>query len=178
MGVGKMSRVFLTADLHFGDASIIEYEKRPFSSVEAMDEALIANWNCAVSDNDTIIVAGDFSSHGAERTTEILKQLKGRKILVRGNHDWMSSEAYGLAGFSEVSSRPIIHKDWFVISHEPPHYYNDSMPFFYIYGHVHGTELYPTITKQSACVCVERWDYRPVDFHDLLERAGLTKTEG
>lgn len=50
---------------------------------------------------------------------------------------------------------------------------NDATPFFYIYGHVHSTEAYKTITKQTACVSVERWNYTPVDLEKIKELVKL-----
>jgi len=163
------SNVFLTADLHFGHAKIIKYENRPFNSVEEMDEAMIKNWNGVVSKKDKIFVVGDVSFHNKERTTEIIQQLNGNKILIIGNHDQRSIQWWMDAGFDEVSNYPIIYKEWIVIQHEPPTYINDAMPYFYIYGHVHSTEMYRTITKQSACVSAERWEYTPVNLEKIIE---------
>ena len=168
-----MQKVFLTADMHFGHENIIKYENRPFANAEAMDGTIINNWNKTVSKNDTVIVAGDVSFYGQEKTAEIVRQLNGRKILIKGNHDKRKNNWWMDVGFDEVSSYPIIYKGWFVIQHEPPTYYNDATPYFYIYGHVHGSEMYRTVTKQTACVSVERWDYTPVNLEKIIELAKL-----
>ena len=166
-----MPKIFLAADLHFGHKNIIEYENRPFVDIKDMDEALIRNWNNKVNKNDKIFVAGDFSFYDKEETANIVRQLNGHKILIKGNHDNHSNQFYLDVGFAEVSKYPIIYNDWFVIQHEPPHYYNDRTPLFYIYGHVHGCEMYPTIAKQSACVSIERWEYAPVDLNTIIDMA-------
>ncbi len=168
-----MSKIFLTADLHFGHENIITYEKRPFANAEEMDEALVNNWNQVVSKKDTVIVVGDVSFHSKEKTTELIHRLKGKKILVKGNHDKKSNSWWLEAGFEEVSNYPIIYREWFIIQHQPPSYYNDAVPYFYIYGHVHGTKMYKTITKQSACVSVERWNYTPVELEKIVALAQL-----
>ena len=172
-----MGNVFLTADLHFGHKNIITFEDRPFQTVEEMDIALIKNWNTVVSKDDTVFVAGDVSFYNKVMTANIIQQLKGNKVLVMGNHDKQSEKWWSEVGFASVYRYPIIYKEWFVIQHEPPTYYNEHVPYFYIYGHVHGCELYRTITKQSACVCVERWDYKPVLFDEILEMAGIKSEE-
>ena len=40
--------IFFTADLHLGHDNIRRHCRRPFGTVEEMDEAIIANWNGAV----------------------------------------------------------------------------------------------------------------------------------
>ena len=40
-----MAKRYLIADTHFGHARIMEYENRPFASVEDMDVKIIENWN-------------------------------------------------------------------------------------------------------------------------------------
>ena len=42
------SGVFFTSDTHFGHSKIIDYCKRPFSSIEEHDKTLIQNWNNVV----------------------------------------------------------------------------------------------------------------------------------
>ena len=168
-----MNKLYLTGDMHFGHTNIIKYENRPFSSAAEMDATIIKNWNSVVSKNDTVIVVGDVSFYNKEKTAEIVQQLYGKKILIKGNHDQRNNQWWVDVGFDEVSNYPIIYKEWFVIQHEPPTYMNDATPYFYIYGHVHGTDMYKTITKQSACVCVERWDYTPVELQKIMDLAKL-----
>ena len=168
-----MSKLFLTADQHFGHANIIKYENRPFASIETMDTALIEKWNRVVGKTDTVIVAGDVSFYPKEKTAEIIRQLYGKKLLVKGNHDQRNSRWWIDVGFDEVSSYPIIYKEWLVVQHEPPTYINDAMPYFYIYAHVHGTPMYKTITPTTACVSVERWDYAPVTLDRILDLSKL-----
>jgi calcineurin-like phosphoesterase family protein len=93
--------------------------------------------------------------------------------LIKGNHDKRNNNWWLEAGFDEVSAYPIVFREWLIIQHEPPSYINDATPFFYIYGHVHGTSMYKTITKQSACVSVERWDYTPVSLNKIIELVKL-----
>jgi len=169
----NIDNIFITADQHFGHSNIIKYESRPFLNAEDMDRVLIKNWNTVVSNKDTIIIAGDISFHNKEKTTEIINQLNGKKILVKGNHDKRNNRWWMDVGIDTVSSFPIIFNDYFVIQHEPPAYYNDACPYFYIYGHVHGSEMYKTITKKTACVSVERWEYRPVELEKIIELSKL-----
>lgn len=78
--------VYFTSDLHFGHENVLQW--RPvFSSVEEMDETLIRNWNDTVKEEDFIIILGDMFFQNQIPAEQYLQRLKGRKILVRGNHD-------------------------------------------------------------------------------------------
>ena len=79
--------IFFTSDLHFGHGNMIRSGQRSFKTVEEMDRVCIQNWNCRVGPDDDIYILGDFSMRGPHYALEILKQLNGRKYLVRGNHD-------------------------------------------------------------------------------------------
>ena len=134
------NKIFVTADLHFGHTNIIEYENRPFLNAEIMDRVMINNWNNVVGKRDTVFVLGDVSFYHQEKTTEIIESLAGRKILIKGNHDRRNNQWWVDVGFYEVSTYTIIYREKYVMQHYPPMYMNDAIPYFYIYGHVHGSE--------------------------------------
>ncbi len=82
-----MSRIFFTSDLHFFHTNVIQFCNRPFGSVEHMNEMLIKNWNLVVKDEDHVYVLGDVSFGRVPETEQVLRQLKGIKHLITGNHD-------------------------------------------------------------------------------------------
>ena len=96
------SNTFFTADLHLGHTNVIKYCNRPFQTVEEMNEKLIENWNERISDKDEIYVIGDFAFMGTKQTEEVLKRLKGRKYLLRGNHDKNLNETMALKYFQWI----------------------------------------------------------------------------
>ena len=80
--------VLFTADTHFGHGGALGLFARPFASVAAMDEALIAAWNGAVAPDDTVWHLGDFAVRAsAARVADLLARLNGTKHLVAGNND-------------------------------------------------------------------------------------------
>ncbi len=103
---------WFTADLHLGHSNIISYCDRPFAHVEAMNRALIDNWNAVVAEDDTIWVVGDFALGKIAETLPLVAELIGHKILIAGNHDrcWAGhgrraegwTERYLDAGFAEI----------------------------------------------------------------------------
>lgn len=161
--------VYMIADTHFGDDNVRRYENRPFADAAEMDAALIANWNAAVSDADTVFLLGDFSAHDAQHNAELLRSLHGQKHLICGNHDTASDAAYREMGFSFVSRYPILYEGFWLLSHEPL-YINRNMPYANIFGHIHLTPAYRTVSPQSFCVSAERIGYTPVPFSEIVQR--------
>ena len=169
-GSSAGGRVFVTADHHFGDGDILLYEERPFASVQEMDEEMIRRWNAAVGDGDLVWHLGDFCAGGPERARRLLAGLRGRKRLVMGNHDrYLSPEEWREAGFDECYDLPILFQGFFLLSHEPL-YTCRSMPYANLFGHVHGSPAYTSVSPRSACVCVERLGYAPVPLDELKRR--------
>lgn len=82
---------FVTSDHHFGHARIIELAERPFSSLGAMHGELIAAWNRLVDPGDVVLHLGDLALGKRDDSIPVTAALNGRKLLVPGNHDTISS---------------------------------------------------------------------------------------
>lgn len=79
--------IWFTSDTHFGHNNILKFCKRPWNTVEEMDEALINNWNAVVGTNDIVFHLGDFAFASNSRWKEIINSLNGHIYLIAGNHD-------------------------------------------------------------------------------------------
>ena len=152
-------RVFVIADTHFWHKNIIDYCDRPFNSVEEMNSTLIKNWNKTVTNNDIVIHLGDVGLGPKEKIAPIVQSLKGIKILIMGNHDNLSEQAYRDMGFWTVSRFPIVYDGFYIMSHAPIQLPNKTC-YKNIYGHVHNDPNYVD-TPYSQCVSVERINYTP-----------------
>lgn len=163
-----MSRTFLISDTHFSDDAIRRYEARPFAGIDEMNEALIGRWNEAVARNDIVYHLGDIGvdGDGTRSLREIFARLNGSIVLVRGNHDTESDEAYRSLGIREVANHPIVLDGFWILSHEPM-YVSMQSPYANVFGHVHGNPAYRTVSPRSYCVSVERTGYAPVPFDDV-----------
>lgn len=159
--------IFFIADTHFSEENIMRYENRPFENADEMNREIVSRWNCVVNEEDEVYVLGDFGAAGQEAA--MLGQLKGRKYLVKGNHDVKSNQYYRDAGFEEVYDCPVIIKDFWILSHEPL-YVNTNMPYANLFGHVHNSPIIRTFSKQHYCVSVERTNYAPVSFDEIACR--------
>jgi calcineurin-like phosphoesterase family protein len=84
-------KIWITADSHWNHFNIIKYCNRPFSDVWEMGIALADAWNLRISNVDIALHLGDITLINNEdkysNTIDLIRGLKGRKILVRGNHD-------------------------------------------------------------------------------------------
>lgn len=160
----EVGMIYFIADTHFSEENIMLYENRPFQNVTEMDEELVKRWNRVVEECDEVYVLGDFGAAGQEAS--MLKRLKGRKFLVKGNHDVEPNQYYRDSGFEEVYDCPVIIKGFWILSHEPL-YVNTNMPYANLFGHVHNSPIIKTYSRQHYCVSVERIDYTPVSFEEI-----------
>lgn len=90
MGVDFLKNTWFTSDWHVGHNNVLTFcsdSRGHFKDIEEMHAALIKNYNNTVKPDKTCYFLGDFAFKGVEYGTEVLKQMNGKKILVRGNHD-------------------------------------------------------------------------------------------
>lgn len=82
---------FVTSDHHFGHVRILELAHRPFASIEEMDTALAVTWNRRVGPGDVVLHLGDLALGTRAESIPFTAALNGKKLLVPGNHDVVSS---------------------------------------------------------------------------------------
>ena len=129
--------IFYISDTHFGHKNILKYDNRLYFTVAEMDADLIKRWNNAVKPTDTVYHLGDFSWLKPAEESEILQQLNGTKILIRGNHDYKPTAEWAeVLPFAEIvdNGRHVI------LSHFPiASYKNMTHGYYHLYGHVHNS---------------------------------------
>jgi calcineurin-like phosphoesterase family protein len=164
-----------TADNHFGHEAIIAMSARPFSSVEEMDETMIANWNAVVARGDNVWHVGDFAHRcDPKRKRAIFSRLNGSKHLVPGNHDDGDTLALPWASIGQIR-QIVVEGQKIVLCHYGLRTWPGSRRgAIHLYGHSHGT--LPG-NAQSLDVGVDCWDFRPVtlaEIKEVLEREPST----
>ena len=71
------------------------YDGRPFATVEEMNQYILERWNAKINNGDTVYILGDMAMRGKNNALlALVAQLKGKKILFRGNHDDLSDYRY------------------------------------------------------------------------------------
>lgn len=171
---GGRTRTWIWSDLHLHHQNIIRYCHRPFETVEAMDEALLTAWRETVGEADTIICGGDIALAGAlqgERLTRV-RAMPGRKLLVRGNHDFNRKGRPADTGCDKTWMSLVVTGDPpLLVTHMPMTRVPDGT--VNVHGHVHNNE--PLREGPYVNVCVEHTEYRPLPLDAVrrLARARL-----
>ena len=152
-------RYFFISDEHFAHDNIRIYCKRPFQTVQEMDEAIIANYNSVVGPDDTVIHVGDFVFGKKPAAEAYIKRLKGKHIFIRGNHDkWMENSNNYMMEFTIEGMR-------IVACHYAMRVWNRShFNSCAVFGHTHGR--LPPVGKQWD-VGVDNNNFFPVFFEQL-----------
>jgi len=164
--------IFFTADSHFGHDKIRSYCKRPFQTVEEMDETLIKNWNSVVTSWDTVYHLGDFAFGNAEKIKSYLNRLRGNKIFILGNHD---KNLHKVRQVKEVLEISILDKTIF-LSHYAHRTWSKSFHgSWHLFGHSHGT--LPDYGL-SFDVGVDCWNFTPVSLDQVSEKMKNLKCIG
>lgn len=173
-----MSKVFFTADLHFGHTHILEFTGRPFNSIQEHDEGLVERWNDVVCEQDTVYVLGDFT--GPMRLSRrylrhVFDWLNGTKILIAGNHD--SSDVLKLPWSRVIKRQALVRVGGvnFCVAHHPAdvraHLAN---PQYFLHGHLHSTST--TLPLYDVGVDVKAHALAPVDSEFLLAKIRQRET--
>ncbi|MCJ2128090.1 metallophosphoesterase family protein [Methylobacterium sp. E-045] len=165
---------FFTSDTHFGDAHILRQRGVAFGSLDDHDAALIQGWNNVVVADDEVWHLGDFAVGASRaRCAEIFEALRGRKRLIRGNHDTKRVLELPWAKPPQETARITVSDadgtEWRLFL---AHYAHRAWPGLWrgtrhLYGHTHGS--LPD-TRFSCDVGVDAWGYRPVSIAELIAR--------
>ncbi len=86
---------YYISDLHLFHEAVLRFDDRPFSNLEEMHAEIVKRWNHKVTNGDTVYILGDVSMRGKnEELIALAAILKGKKVLIRGNHDDVSDLRY------------------------------------------------------------------------------------
>lgn len=167
-----------------------------------MNETMIERHNAKVKEHDTVYFLGDVVIN--RKHLHLVKQLNGRKILIRGNHDIFRDEDYREVGFEQIHGVRVF-VDKFILSHIPLH--PDCVTGRFrvnVHGHLHAnqvmrpkdfvTELVDDLPMSRLITepdpryisaCVELNDYTPQHFDEMeakiqkqFEECGYTPPAG
>ena len=125
-----MSNVRIISDLHIGHRNILKYDPQ-FKTVMERENAIIEQWNSVVHKRDVVYVLGDAVFNYAHAW--VIRELKGTKKLIMGNHDTLTAMEY-LSVFDDIVA-PIKYKGTW-LTHQPMHP-EELRGSPNIHGHIH-----------------------------------------
>jgi len=110
-----MSHVYVTSDWHFGHKEVTKFRTQ-FPNGNYHDDYILGNALAILTKRDVLYCLGDmaFTMEGLAKIAEV----PCRKILVRGNHDTLSTAQYSEV-FDEIEGSFRYKKYWF--THIPIH---------------------------------------------------------
>lgn len=175
--------IFFTSDHHFNHKNIIEYSKRPFSSLEEMNETLIERWNHIVNPGDLVYYLGDFAMGQPHEWVNFMNRLNGDVILIKGNHDNVSYYRTMEKVIGIHNNKTYITKNGYniLLCHYPPDYSKNPLGKYYdiaLCGHIHQAWKYKEIDgKPCLNVGVDVHGFEPISINRVLIECGLDGEE-
>lgn len=163
-------KIWFTSDTHFSAERTRLYSRRPFDTVEEMDEVLINNWNSVVGKDDIVYHLGDFGNY------DIAKRLNGHINLVFGNYEEREFES---KSFEEIKEE-FAHNGINVVSlsilkltlkednielfltHKPTDakVIRDKTGVYTLFGHIHKSQMFK---KFGLNVGIDCHNFMPID---------------
>ena len=172
--------IYFTSDLHFYHEKIIQHTQRPFHNVEEMNNTLIKKWNEKIAYDDEVYILGDFTLKGADYASTILYSLKGKKHLIRGNHDqFVDKTQFDKSLF--VSVRDYLEMKYlnthFILFHYPILEWNGTRKgYIALHGHQHNHKDYNIQNRKKGIlrydVGVDANDMAPVSAKEIIDFFG------
>lgn len=165
-------KFWIISDTHLGhDKLTTEYHIRP----EGFEEKILRNLMTHVMDADILIHLGDICIGKDEFWNNAIRDLPGRKWLVRGNHDGKSLTWYLSHGWHFVADQITLdaYGKRICFSHEPVHPKEcdgGSRFDINIHGHCHADNHRRADSgfDYQYLIALEH-DYRPVTLRSIVE---------
>ena len=177
-------KVWFTSDLHFWHKNICKYCDRPYDSVEEMNEAIIANWNSVVEEDDTVFVLGDLGFCGIEKLRVLLPRLKGNIIVIQGNHDSdkvvhklyeedLIKDYFKLLEITIINDEECPNQQLTLCHFPMIDWYNKEKGAWMIHGHQHQLPETPSCSPKHYDVGLDKNGMTPISFEQL--KINITK---
>lgn len=143
---------YYISDLHLNHKNVTaegkNFDNRPFQTLDEMHEAIKRNWNARVTNSDTVYLLGDSIWNLTDEMIALMAQLKGKKVVIKGNHDKFNDIRYKqlfseICDYKEVSDNVHGVNHTVVLSHFPILMWNGQhRGWIHLYGHVHNSNDY------------------------------------
>ena len=141
---------YYISDLHLNHKNVTaegrNFDNRPFQTIKEMHEVIKNNWNSRVTNADTVYLLGDIIWKLTDEMIGLFSQLKGKKVLIVGNHDQFNDIRYKqlfteICSYKEAPDNVNGINRMVVLSHFPILMWNGQHRcWVHLYGHVHNSQ--------------------------------------
>lgn len=169
-----MPNIFFCSDHHLDHANILTFKRadgsrlRDFGSLEEMQEHIISRHNSVVRPADKVYFLGDVVISKKASALNILYRLNGEKVLIKGNHDQCSAEAY-LQHFKDI--RGSHQFSGVIMTHIPIHPESLARWGVNIHGHLHSNQVMLPLAqvhdRRYFNVSLESINYTPISLEEI-----------
>ncbi len=166
---------YVISDTHFGHKGSLSWPNghaRDFKDINEMNQTIVDNWNSVVNDDDIVYMLGDFSYKTSSSTIKhLFKSLKGKIILIKGNHDGqtlkVNQQVHRFESVHDILD--LEYKDkYFVLCHYPIESWRlKNKGSIHLHGHTHKTT--PNITGNIKNVSCEVVNYTPISLDCIIK---------
>lgn len=153
---------YYISDLHLFHKNVTDegnnFDNRLFDTLEEMYNYIKEKWNRNITNGDTVYILGDVALCGINtKLIALVAQLKGHKILIKGNHDDVRDLRYSnlfdeIVEYKEVTDTLNKQTVKLVLSHYPILMWKGQhRETILLYGYVHNTfenEFYQECLKR------------------------------
>lgn len=167
-------KTWIISDTHFHHKNILTFKDddeniiRDFKDVDEMNQFLVNNWNSVVKKDDKVYHLGDVAMSTSAWAFEILRELNGRKILIKGNHDNARLNIYS-RHFDDIRSSHLLRTGSgrkVFLSHIPIHS-SSLRNNFNVHGHLHHRIIEDDFRYIN--VSCEMIGYKPINFIEIID---------
>ncbi len=164
------NKLWFWSDHHFFHANIIlpTYSDRPFKDVGHMNQMLLKNYASKIKEDDIVVFGGDIAFKEFDLVDNWITTLPGKKIWVVGNHDVNKTKLVNFHWADEVCAVFTFkyNEIEYIVSHYPIHDSLIPKGMINIHGHTHRYDM----KDVHLNMCVEKTNYQPEQFLDLIKR--------
>ena len=182
---------YYISDYHLGHFNALNFDDRPFSTVEEQTETIVDKWNNFITARDDVYLLGDIFWNN-ELLVPVLERLAGRKHLILGNHDRVTNSYkyffYSIDTMLKIKDMGI----YVTLCHYPiAHWEGADCGWIHLYGHIHaGRDCLPYLKYKRERIesglpynsynvgCMLPYmDYQPRPLDYIIEKANQWEEE-
>lgn len=164
--------IYFSSDWHLGHENVLQFDSRPFASIQEHDEHILAQVNATCGINDDLYFLGDFTkSKKKEIIHAYISRIHCRLHFVFGNHDddirkFLKQFPELVTSFQDAAYIKYQKQKIYLHHYSCRTWRSSQYGSWHLYGHSHG-KLENRPHGKSMDVAVHLHDYKPISFDQV-----------